>query len=366
MRRLLLVGGAAALIALPAAALAAAPAEPVPEADPTAEDASGVATTTTDKALHVDGRGAFRYEGSGGIVLTGRGAVRVTDLSAGADLTRTPAGLTAGAAGGADTRYTGEGTLTLDGSSFRVTAAGAFAVDVDPTPAHAAAGEARVAGDGESILKGGIPVPFWANRRILLATGPMSVDLAGRGGPEFWRAKPSGAAGRGASRVVLRRTVITQRTRKGRVVATRTVVPVAHWWRWDPRSDGATWRLLGPADGAVDLSAVTGRIRVWDGSAAKDLAVVVPAGTPSATLADGSVLYTGLEGDAVTLSGTAFRMKVRGTDVVGTFTPAAGTLARSVVRGRGTFDAGAVSGVSPGRNGGVRILLQPATASPSS
>jgi hypothetical protein len=41
MRRLLIVGGAAALIALPATALAHAATEPVHESDPTADDAAG-------------------------------------------------------------------------------------------------------------------------------------------------------------------------------------------------------------------------------------------------------------------------------------------------------------------------------------
>jgi len=364
VRKLLLIGGASALIALPATALAVdTTAEPVPETDPTAEDLAG-ATTTTDKALHVEGRGAFRYEGSGGIVIAGGGVVRVTDLSAGKDLVRTPTGFgtTTTKDGGVTIRYVGEGTLTLDGSSYRVTANGRFTSDVDPTATHAAAGTARVAGSGQSILKGGIPVPFWASQRILLATGPMAVDLAGRGGPEWWRDAPGGRKGAQATRVVLKRKVVTRRTEDGRVVTERTVVTVKRWWRWDHRSAGATWRLNGPANGAVDLTAVTGRIRVWDRSAAKDLTVTVPGGTTTTTLSDGSAVYAGLKGAAVKLSGTGFRMKVRGTDVVGTFTPAEGSLARSFVRGKGTFDAGAATDVSPGRHGGVRVLLQPAAA----
>jgi hypothetical protein len=62
----------------------------------------------------------------------------------------------------------------------------------------------------------------------------------------------------------------------------------------------------------------------------------------------------------VKLAGTGFRMKVRATDVQGTFTQADGTLARSFVRGKGTFTAGAATGVGPGRHGGVRVLLKPA------
>jgi hypothetical protein len=339
VHKLLLIGGTAALIALPAVALAQTT-EPIPENDPVAEDAAGV-TTTTDKALHVDGRGAFRYEGSGGIVVSGRGVVRVRDLSAGKDLVRTPTGFgtTRTSDDGLTTRYEGDGTLTLDGSSFRVTVDGAFASDVDPTATHAAAGVARVAGDGATILKGGIPVPFWANQRILLTTGPMSVDLAGRGGPEVWRDKP----GRG------RRA---------------TAVTVRHRWRWDDRSAGATWRLNGPASGTVDIAAVTGRIRVWDRSTGKDLVVTVPDGTTTTTLSDGSVVYTGLKAAPVKLAGTGFRMKVRATDVQGAFTPAGGSLARSFVRGRGSFTAGAATDVFPGRRGGVRMLLQAAATAP--
>ena len=51
MRRLLLIGGASALIALPAGALAQTD-EPVPETDPAAEEVVG---KTTDKALHSEG-----------------------------------------------------------------------------------------------------------------------------------------------------------------------------------------------------------------------------------------------------------------------------------------------------------------------
>ena len=79
MRKLLLIGGAAALIALPSAALADEP-EQIDEPDPTAEAAAG--TTTTDKALHAEGNGGFSYEGSGGTTVTGRGVVAVKDLSA--------------------------------------------------------------------------------------------------------------------------------------------------------------------------------------------------------------------------------------------------------------------------------------------
>lgn len=363
MRKLLLIGGAATLIALPATALAHSSTEPVTETDPTAEGVAGA--TTTDKALHVDGRGAFRYEGSGGIVITGRGVVRVTDLSAAKDLVATPTGFAAPTTSGdgLTTRYTGDGALTLDGSSYRVTVDGRFQSDVDPTATHPAAGTARVAGRGETILKGGIPVPFWANQRILLTTGPMSVDLAGRGDPE-WRGDKPGPKHPGSrgKRVVVRRVVVTRHVDHGHRITERRVVSVTRWWRWDKRAAGATWRLNGPAAGAVDITTVTGLVRVWDRSTAKDLAVTVPGGTTTTTLADGSVVYSGLKGAAVKLAGSGFRMKVRATDVAGTFTPTAGSLARSFVRGKGSFTAGATTDVSPGRHGGVRVLLQPAAA----
>ena len=333
MRKLLLIGGAAALIALPASALAET-GEPVPETDPIAEDAAGV-TTTTDKALHVEGRGKFRYEGSGGIVLTGREVVRVTDLSAGKDLVKTPTGFgeTRVSDDGLTTRYKGEGTLTLDGSSYRVTIQGRFTADVDPTAAHPANGTARVRGRGDTILKGGIPVPFWAARTILLTTGPMAVDLFGRGGLG-WRGDGNGSKPK------------RSQTERG--------------WRSGERGSGATWRLNGPADGAVDLATVTGRVRVWDRSVAKNLAVTVPGGTTTTPLADGSIVYSGLQGAKVTLTGSGFRMKVRATDVEGTFTPTLGTWARSFVYGKGGFTAGGMTDLKPGRHGrGVRVLLQP-------
>ncbi len=367
MRRLVLIGGAAALIALPATGLAGSATEPVVENDPTAESPSGGSTTTTDKALHVDGRGAFRYEGSGGMVLTGRGVVRVVDLSTGKDLTSTPGGFgkTRASDDGLTTRYRGEGTLTLDGSSYRVTTRGTFVSDVNPTATHPAAGTARVAGRGEAILKGGVPVPFWASQRILLTTGPMSVDLAGRGNREWWGKKPRAKSKRlQARRVVVRRVVTTKRIENGRTVSKRRVVSVTRWWRWDKRSNGATWRLNGPAAGTVDITTLSGRVRVWDRSSANDLAVAVPDGTATRTLADGSVVYSGLKAAAVKISGSGFRMKVRATDVEGSFTPTEGSLARSFVRGKGTFAAGAATEVSPGRRGGVRVLLQPTTATP--
>lgn len=131
MRRLLLIGGAAALIALPSVALAGET-EPIDEPDPTAEAVAG--TTTTDKALHVDGRGGFKYEGSGGSVVAGRGVVTVKDLSAAKDLVKTATGFgtVVTSQDGLKTKYIGEGTLTLDGSLYRVRAAGRFSSDVDP------------------------------------------------------------------------------------------------------------------------------------------------------------------------------------------------------------------------------------------
>ena len=360
MRKLLLVGGAAALIALPSVALAD-DTEQVNEPDPTAEAAAG--TTTTDKALHAEGRGVASYEGSGGAVITGRGAVSVRDLSAAKDLVKTATGfgLTKTSKDGLWTRYVGDGTLTLDGSSYRVRAAGHFTSDVDPTATHAAAGFGRFAGRGETILKGGVPVPFWASQRILLTTGPLAVDLEDRGWHDGWARKGRHKAGVHRARYVkVKRVVITRKVENGRTVSRRKVVTVTRRWDWTRDRNGATWRLNGPASGSVDLTKVSGRVRVWDRSAGKDLAVAVPAGTTTTTLADGSVVYSGLRDAAVTVAGTGFRMKVRARDVEGAFTPTAGSLARSFVRGKGTIDTGTVTDQWVGR-GGIRMLLQPAT-----
>ncbi len=360
IRRKLLIGGAVALLALPVTAVAHDAAEPVVNNDPVAEDLAPA--TTTDKALHAEGRGVFTYRGSGGIVLSGSGVVRVRDLSDPAGLVSTPTGFGAATTSknGQWTRYVGTGTLTLDGGAYKVAAAGRFTADVDPTATNAAAGTARVAGRGETILKGGVPVSYAASQRILLASGPMSVDLFGRGGPEWWRAKPGKRPGYGpATRVAYRVGKAGKiENRKGARPSRARYV----WRRWSPRAPGATWRINGPASGSVDISAITGRVRVWDRSATKDLAVTVPADATTTTLSDGSVVYSGLTSATVSLSGTAFRMKARGTKVAGAFTPTAGTLARSFVRGRGTFDAGAVTDLHPGRHGGVRVLLQPLAA----
>lgn len=354
MRTLLLAGGIAALIAVPSAALADT-IEQVPETDPTAEEAAPSGVTTTS-ALHAEGRGTFRFEGSGGLVVSGRGVVRVRDDSTGGDLVVTPGGFGAASAPGRKgvQRFTGEGMLVLDGSAYTVTVAGRFTADAAPTATHASSGVARVTGSGSTILQGGVPVPFWASQRILLTTGPMSVDLAGRGAREWWTRPHRG----GGKRVTVRRVVVTKRVEDGRTVAHRRTVTVKRWWKWDGRAPGATWRLNGPAAGTVALTTISGRVRVWDRSTAKDLAVTVPAGTATTTLKDGSVVYSGLRGASVTIAGTGFRMKVRAFDVEGTFTPVPGSLARSFVRGGGTFDAGAATDVRAGGHGGVRVLLQ--------
>lgn len=352
MRKVLLIGGAAALMALPATGLADDDVERVKDPDPTAEEGAGATTT---KALHADGRGGFRYEGSGGTVVTGRGVVRVRDLSAGKDLAATPSGFekTRTSKDGVWTAYIGEGALILDGSSYRVTAFGRFASDVDPTATHQATGQARVMGRGETILKGGVAVPFRAGQRLLLSRGPMAVDLSGRGAYGWSRGKVERTGKRDGK----------PRGKDGRAGARRGGKHANGMrWRWHRKAAGATWRLNGPAAGTVDMSTVTGRVRVWDRSAAKDLSVSVPAGTASSTLADGSVVYSGLEAAKVVLAGTGFRMKVRARDVEGTFTPLAGSLARAFVQGKGTFDTADVTDVRAGRHGGVRVLLQPVGA----
>jgi hypothetical protein len=325
MRNLLLIGGAAALIALPAVALADS--EGLRDDDPAAPAAAGV--PTTDHALHAGGRGALRYDGSGGVVLEGRAIVRVRDLSSGKDLKATPSGFgeTKVSSDGRVSRYAGTGKLSLDGSSYRLTIAGRFTGDVDPTSSNAATGAAWVAGRGVTILKGGVPWFFRAGQRILLTTGPMAVDLGDR---RVHPARHDPKGPKGSKRPHHR----------------------------GDRGPGATWRINGPASGTVKVATITGRIRVWDRSAAKDLAATVPAGTTTTTLGDGSVVYSGLRGAAVTLAGTAFRMKARASDLEGVFTPTAGTLALAFVQGRGTFDAGSATDVRAGHHGGVRVLLQ--------
>ena len=322
MRDLLLIGGAAALIALPAAALADT--EGMRDSDPTAPAAAGV--PTTDHALHAAGVGLLRYDGSGGVVLEGRAVVRVRDLSSGKDLTATPTGFgqTGVSPDGRVSRYAGTGKLSLDGSSYRLTVAGRFTGDVDPTSSNPAAGAAWVSGRGVTVLKGGVPWFIRPGQRILLASGTMSVDLSDRRVPDL--------EGRGGTRRL---------------------------HHLGDRRLGGTWRVNGPASGKVEVTTITGRIRVWDGSAGKDLVVTVPGGTASTALRDGSVVYSGLRGAAVTLAGTAFRMKARASDLEGVFKPTTATLARAFVEGRGTFDVGAATGVRAAHRSGVRVLLQP-------
>jgi hypothetical protein len=358
MRKLLIAGAAAGLIALPAAAIAET-GEPVVETDPAAESQKG---PTTDKALHAEGVGAFEYEGSGGVVVTVTGGVTVEDLSPGKDLVSTPAGLAAPTTSkdGLRTRYRGTGTLTLDGSQYRVRVHGKLTVDIDPTAAHAAIGTAHDWGAGATTLKGGVAQPFWRDQeKLLVGPGALSVNLAGHGGIR-WHRGPKGH--HGARSVRVREVVVTRRFVNGKRVFSRRVVTQHRWWSWDPREPGATWRLNGPVSGAVNLTTLSGRLRVWDKSSGVDLAVGVPAGTPTTTLPDGSVVYSHLRGAAVTLAGTAFRMKAVGDDVEGTFTPTAGTLARSFVRGRGTFDTADAGDLRAHKHGGTRLLLQPAPA----
>jgi hypothetical protein len=360
MRRLLLIGGASALIALPAGALAQTD-EPVPETDPAAEEVVG---KTTDKALHSEGTGGFRYAGSGGVTITVEGVVRVYDESAGKDLVNTATGFgsTKTSKDGLGTRYQGTGTLTLDGSKFRVKVSGKFTADVDPTAAHPAIGEARDWGNGETILKGGVPWPFWSNHKILLSAGPMSVDIYGRGGHRWHRDDDPKGDGKG-KRHVVRKVVITKKFVDGKRVFSKRVVTERGWWKWHRREPGATWRLNGPASGKVDITDIDGRVRVWDKSAAKDLKVTIPVGTPTHTLSDGSIVYYGLRDAQVALSGTGFRMKAVGWDVEGTFTPTAGSLARSFVRGKGSFDTADFQDVWGRKHGGgYRVLLQPVAA----
>jgi hypothetical protein len=356
MRKLLIAGAAAGLIALPAAAIAET-AEPVVETDPAAESQPG---PTTTKALHSEGAGGFKYEGSGGLVVTVTGAVTVEDLSPAKDLVRTPTGFgsLSTSKDGLRTRHAGVGTLTLDGSQYRVRVRGRFTLDIDPTAAHAAIGTAHDWGAGATTLKGGVAQPFWRDQeKLLVGFGPLSVDLAGRGGVR-WHRGPKGHRGKS---VRVREVVVTRRFVNGKKVFSRRVVTQRRWWHWDRREPGATWRLNGPVSGSVTLT-LSGRLRVWDKSPAPgNLKVTgIPAGTPTATPGDGSVVYLHLRGATVTLTGTAFRMKAVGHDVEGTFTPTPGTLARSFVRGKGTFDTPNATDVRAHKHGGTRLLLQPA------
>ena len=199
---------------------------------------------------------------------------------------------------------------------------------------------------------------------MLLTAGPMSVDLEGRGWHDGWWWKGhrghKGVDGR-SKYVVIKRVVITRKVQNGHTVSRRKVVTVKRRWDWDRRTNGATWRLNGPASGSVTLTTISGRLRVWD--PAKDLVVTgVPAGTPTTTLGD-SVIYSGLRDvKNLTLTGTGFRMKVRARDVEGTFTPTPGSLARSFVQGRGTIDTASVTDYSVRKHRGVRVLLQPVAA----
>ena len=238
---------------------------------------------------------------------------------------------------------------------------GKFTLDIDPTATHAAIGTAHDWGAGATTLKGGVAQPFWRDQeKLLVGPGAMSVNLAGRGGVR-WHRGPKGHPGKS---VRVREVVVTRRFVNGKKVFSRRVVTQRRWWHWDRREPGATWRLNGPVNGAVDLTTVSGRVRVWDKSPAPgDLKVEingVPAGAPTATLGDGSVVYAHLRGAHVKLTGTAFRMKVVAYDVEGTFTPTAGTLARSFVRGKGTFDTPNGTDLRARKHGGTRLLLQPA------
>ncbi len=266
MRKLLIAGAAAGLIALPATAIAET-GEPVVETDPAAESQKG---PTTDKALHSEGAGSFTYEGSGGLVVTVTGAVTVEDLSPAKDLVRTPTGFgsLSTSKDGLRTRHAGVGTLTLDGSQYKVRVRGKFTLDIDPTATHAAIGTAHDWGAGATTLKGGVAQPFWRDQeKLLVGPGAMSVDLAGRGGIR-WHRGPKGHPGKS---VRVREVVVTRRFVNGKKVFSRRVVTQRRWWHWDRREPGATWRLNGPVNGAVDLTTVSGRVRVWDKSSGKDL-----------------------------------------------------------------------------------------------
>ena len=129
---------------------------------------------------------------------------------------------------------------------------------------------------------------------------------------------------------------------------------------WHRRGPGATWRLNGPASGAVDITDIDGRVRVWDKSAAKDLAVTVPAGTPTRTLSDGSIVYLAPRraGGAV-----GHRLPHEGGRLGrGGHVHAGGRQPRPQLRPR---EGHVRHGPLPGRarqHGGSRVLLQPIAA----
>ena len=189
----------------------------------------------------------------------------------------------------------------------------------------------------------------------------MSVDLHGRGAPRWLRDGEDGPKGHRGKHVTVRKVVVTRKFVNGKKVFSRRVVTERGWYRWHRRDPGATWRLNGP--GLRHRGHRRHRrppARLGQVAGPKDLAVTVPAGTISrTTLADGSVVYTGLRDAKVLITGTGFRMKAVGWEVEGTFTPAAGSLARSFVRGKGSFDTAHFQDLRARKHGGTRVLLQP-------
>ncbi len=272
------------------------------------EDPAKPGEITTEKALAIRGQGQAVYTGSGGVTITNARAVRVVDLSAAKDLS-----ISTGAYGRTRQRPSDGGygffkvsTLTLNGSDFRVRVNGKLKVDVDPTTEHIAQGIARTRGNGYTVLKAGRAASFrWATR-VVLGSGPLAVDLVGR---------------------------------------------------------NAVWRLNGPANGTTDMT-MSGTLRILDRTTVKDLSVVVPAGTTSSVdPKDGATVYTGLKNAKVAITGSGYRFQAFSRNLRGTFTPVAGTLARSNVRGAGRLSVGPADGrldnlrVPGGRY--TRVVLQP-------
>lgn len=321
-RRRAAAGGLASGLILTAAACALAVAPAVAAADPPTatpggppvaggdlgttplppDDAPAPARLTTTHALHAQGRGEFVYSGSGGAVIALRrlGRIRVTALG-GTAVTQTATGALRKRVVGSATVWTGRGTLTLDGSSYRAsTFALAYSADVDATAANPATGRAWGAGRGYSIIRGGVPVPFRRDHRVYLAHGSIDLNIAGN----------------------------------------------------------AYWFLGGPADGTLTAT-INNRLRVWDYSAGKDVRVTGTDPARTRVLRDGSTLYWGLRGAPVMVTGTAFRVRVRSTATTGTFTPAPGAAARTAFRGYGQFTGGGFQNVPTRVRGVTRVLLQP-------
>ncbi len=361
------------MAALPAVALAH-PGEHPPGPDTKPDRLTAPAGDGDPAALGARGRGKFAYRGSGGISIRGRGLVRVR-AAEGSTIEQSAEGF--GRARSSDDgtrwRYAGRGTVVVDCSRCVVMVRGRFHAEVDPTQKHTATGVATVRGRGKTRLAGGRAASFRRAGRLVLSTGPLDVDLMGRiarHGPPKSVDDPGGHPGRREEDDRGRdEGEGPEGGRRDRPADTDDRTPGP---RGGPQGQGprrkpgrrfghrrAQWSLGGPARGAVSFDELTGRLKVWDLSEGADLVVTVPDGTETETRDDGLTIYRGLRDAAgVTVAGTAFRMVAKGPEVDGAFTPAADSLARSTIRGRGTFTTPDGEYRAHGRRA-TRVLLQP-------